>query len=419
MNILLINTLLYTFWFLISFKRDGKITVYSFLVLFYLCISLIGIYSVNNQIYYNTFGFYPLSKLSIEPYIYCFITYFILFLPFYKVKVNIKNVDFIFTQKTKKIVSCWIIIYVLYTLLKLSEAIISISLGLAATYEARHNEGVTLFEYNPILAKFNGYAYFFLQATLPFIMLYALFGVKKKYISSRMSMILIVLCFLPSFLESLGMGSRGGMFMTFFCFLFFFIMLYDQLSKKFIHTIYTFTILFISCILVYSWAITVDRVGHASGLDSIIRYFGEAFPNLGWTVWDNAVYHPMGERFFPNFFNSYVENLSVSDAYLYWQQVTGVPVLNFKTYFGDLYVEFGTIGAFIFLFLTSIPIWLYYKKKGITIFNIGYLYFYFQLCVFAFSGFTKTGWNSIFQLIIISLFVLYLKYIYKHNQKKI
>ena len=91
--------------------------------------------------------------------------------------------DFIFTQKTKKIVSCWIIIYVLYTLLKLSEAIISISLGLAATYEARHNEGVTLFEYNPILAKFNGYAYFFLQATLPFIMLYALFGVKKKYIS--------------------------------------------------------------------------------------------------------------------------------------------------------------------------------------------------------------------------------------------
>lgn len=416
MNILLINTLFYLLWFIISLKKEVKITIYSFLVLFYLCIAFCGVYSVNTGIYYDTFGFYSLNTLNLEPYIYSVVAYFILFLPFYKIKVNIKNIDFIFTSKTKKFISLWIIVYICYTILKLSEAVISVSTGLAAAYDARHNEGVALFEYNPIISKFNGYSSFFLQATTPFIMLYALFGLKKRYVSQKMAIILISLCFLPSFLGNLGMGSRGGMFMTFFCFLFFIILLHDQLSKNFIHKIYKVAIIFVSCILIYSWAITVDRVGEGAGLNSIIRYFGEAFPNLGWTVWGNAELHPMGERFFPNFFNSYANKLSVGESHLYWQQITGTPILNFKTYFGDLYIEFGTLGAFIFLLFTSIPIWLYFKKKGITIFNIGYLYFYFQLCVFAFSGFTKTGWNSIFELIIISLFVLYLRFTY--NQKR-
>lgn len=416
MNILLLNTLLYALWFIIVFRKEGRITIYSFLILFYLSIAAIGVFSVNNRIYYDTFGYYSIHQLSIEPYIYSFIAYFILFLPFYKIKVNIKNIDLIFNKNTKKLFFCWIIIYICYTILKLSEAITTLSIGLAATYDSRHNEGVTLFKYGSLLSKFNGYAYFALQATVPFIMLYALFGIKNKYISYKLSMLLIILCFIPSFLESLGMGSRGGMFMTFFCFLFFLIILYNQLPKKLIHQIYKFSILFISCILIYSWAITIDRVGQDSGLDSIIRYFGEAFPNLGWTVWDKAIYHPMGERFFPNLFNSPAAKLSVGDAFTYWQGRTNVPILTFKTYFGDLYVEFGTIGAFIFLFLTSIPIWVYFKIKNITIFNIGYIYFYYQLCVFAFSGFTKTGWNAIFQLIIISLFVLYLRKIYKHRK---
>ena len=419
MNVLIINALLYTFWFLFVLNKERKLTIYSFLILFYLCIAFIGIYSVSTSIYYNTFGFYSIKSLEIEPYVYSFITYVVLFLPFYKIKINIKDIDFIYNNKTRRFVSYWIIVYVGYTLLKLTEAAVSISTGLAAAYDARHNEGLSLFQYNPILAKFNGYGYFFLQATLPFIMIYTLLGLKERKLSKNLSVLLIVLCFLPSFLEGIGMGSRGALFMTFFCFLFFIILLYNQLSTKFIHTIYKLAILFVGCVLIYSWAITIDRVGESSGLDSIIRYFGESFPNLGWTVWEHAVKHPMGELFFPNFFNSYVDGLSVNEAYLYWQQVTGVPVLTFKTYFGDLYVEFGVLGAFIFMFCTSIPIWLYYRKKGITIFNIGYLYFYFQLCVFAFSGFTKTGWHSIFQLIIISLFVLFLKAMYKRRFSKI
>lgn len=417
MNILLFNIFLYALWFLLSFKIEKRITVYSFLILFYLGLAVCGYYSVNEGIYYDTFGYYSLKSLKITPYILAFVAYIILFMPFYKVRCNIKNVDFIFCNKTRLFLKYWIVVYLLYTILKLTEAVATMSMGLAAAYDARHNDGVSLFQYNPILAKFNGYSYFFLQATVPFVMLYALFGMKKKIISTKYSLLLISLCFLPSFFESLGMGSRGGMFMTFFCFLFFVFLLYDQLSKKFIRTISKVAIIFVGVILFYSWAITVDRIGDSTGLDSIIRYFGESFPNLGWTVWDNAYYHPMGERFFPELFNSKVALLSVGDAYDYWQKMTGVPILTFKTYFGDLYVEFGTLGAFIFLFCSSGILYIYLNRKGISIFNIGYCYFYYQLCVFAFSGYTKTGWNSIFQLLIITIFVIFIKNMYNSSKR--
>ena len=82
MNVLIINALLYAFWFLFVLNKERKLTIYSFLILFYLCIAFIGVYSVSTSIYYNTFGFYSLKNLEIEPYVYSFITYFILFLQF-------------------------------------------------------------------------------------------------------------------------------------------------------------------------------------------------------------------------------------------------------------------------------------------------------------------------------------------------
>lgn len=417
MNVLIFNVFLYIIWFFVAYKKEKRITIFSFLVLIYTGIAILGYYTVQNGIYYDTFGYYPLSRLSVEPYIYTFLGYVLLFLPFYKIKCNINKIDFIFCDKTRRFIRFWIIFYVCFTLLKLSEAIISISLGLANTYDVRHNEGVALFEYNIILSKFNGYGYFFLNATTPFVMLYSLIGMAKRYISTRLSLFLIGLCFLPSFFNALGMGSRGGMFMTFFCFLFFVFILYDKLPKYFVRSIIKFGIAFILVILIHSWAITIDRVGEESGFDSILRYFGESFPNLGWTVWDKAIYHPMGERYLPELFNQKIVSLSVSETHLYWEQMTGVPILNFKTYFGDLYVEFGVLGAFVFLMLTSVPIGLYFKKNGINIFNISYLYFYFQICVFAFSGFTKRGWGSVFELIIITLFVLFLKVLYKNQAR--
>jgi oligosaccharide repeat unit polymerase len=142
-----------------------------------------------------------------------------------------------------------------------------------------------------------------------------------------------------------------------------------------------------------------------------LRYFGESFPNLGFLFWEKVARHPMGERLFPNFFidNERLLYNSVDESYQYWMGITGVPVLNFKTYFGDLYIEFGIIGAFIFVVVSFILMKLFFNRK-VTIYSLPILYYYFQLCVFAFAGFTKGGHTSFFQLSIVVLISLSLKY---------
>lgn len=413
MQILIINFLMYASWFAWNIAHEKKITVYSFLILFYTSIALLGIITILNGIYYDTFGFYSLEKLELTPYLLAFITYLILLFPLRGIKCNVQSINIIFTQKTNKYVFIWSVVYTLYSILKLVEATISISRGLAATYDARHNDGITLFQYNPFLSKVNGYCSFFQDATVPFIMVYALLGVSKKVVSKKKVVFLIVLSFFPSIFEGIGMGTRGGLFMTFFCFMFFIFLFYESLPKHFVVKILQIGLLFVFIVLLYSWLITIDRVGESSGFDSILRYFGEAFPNLGFTVWNNATYHPMGERFFPEFFAPEIASLSTNDAYDFWLYRTNVSVLNFKTYYGDLYVEFGELGGIAFALFISIPFYIYLKKASINIYNIAYVYFYYQLCVFAFAGFTKTGWHSIFQLVIITVFTLYLKYVYK------
>lgn len=116
MNLLLINFFAYLIWLLITIKKEKRLTSYSLLVAMYTVIAFLGYYTVKTGIYYDTFGYYNLNSLQTEPYIYAFIGYFILFLPFYKIRSKLENVSFIFNKDTKVFVNFWIIIYILYTI---------------------------------------------------------------------------------------------------------------------------------------------------------------------------------------------------------------------------------------------------------------------------------------------------------------
>ena len=413
MNVLLLNFFLYLFWCLYTFYKERRITAYSYLLLFYTFVSFLGFYTVSNGIYFDVFGKKSVTLLQIEPYLLCFATYFILFQPLRKMQFSHRNIAKAYSKEFAVIVKGWVLYFFLFTLLKFSEATASLSLGLGAVYEARHVQGESLFSYNNFfLDKFNGYGFFLLNATVPIIMSYALVGIGYKKISAKYASLLILLCFLPSILDNIAMGTRGGMFMTAFSFLFFVIFFASYLPKTFLSKIYLYSTVFLSVGLFFSWLITSDRVGKgAQGVNSILRYFGESFPNLGFLFWDKVARHPMGERLFPNFFidNERLLYTSVDDSYQYWMGITGVPVLNFKTYFGDLYIEFGVIGAFVFVGVGFILMKIFFNKK-VTIYSLPILYYYFQLCVFAFAGFTKGGHTSFFQLFIVILISLSLKY---------
>ncbi len=421
MNILLFNFILYSIWSAFTLFKEKRITIYSALVLFYLIVAFLGYYTVSSGIYYDVFGFTPLSTLQLEPYIYAIATYMILFWPLRNIKFDDYRTDAIFSKKVAQCLKIWVGYFSLFTILKLFEAVASITLGLGDTYDARHVDGQELFVYdNIILQKFNGYGFFLLNATVPFVMAYVFIGLNKKRISNTYAVILIFLSYVPSILSGIAMGSRGSLFMTSFCFVFFILLFWRFIPKSFLSKIYLYGVIFVSLVLIYSWMITSDRVGKGSeGFNSILRYFGESFPNLGFIFWDNVKYHPMGLRFFPNFLIENEKSLytSVDDSYQYWGFKTGVPVLNFKTYFGDLYIEFGLVYAFAFVTGCSLLVKKYFNRYKVNVFNLSFLYFYYQLCIFAFAGFTKDGHQAFFQLMIVVIVSVGLKYITRGPKK--
>lgn len=415
MNVLFLNLLLYLCWFLFVFYREKRLTIYSFLILFFTVIAFLGCYTVENNVYFAIFGKKSVDSLDLEPYIYSFIGYVILFYPFKKITLEFDNVSVLFSGRARLFVKVWVVYFSLFTCLKLLEALISISTGLGDVYESRHVDGNTLFVYNNILLnKFNGYGSFILNATVPFIMSYTLIGMHKKFLSHKYATFLIMLSFLPSFLNGIAMGSRGGIFMSLFCFLFFILLLWKYISRNILKKIYFCVVGFITLALIYSWSITAERVGKGSeGFNSVLRYFGESFPNLGFSFWDRVIKHPMGERLFPNLFPStgkMLSNLSVDETYQYWYNKTGVPVLNFKTYFGDLYIEFGTLYAFLFIVIFSLIMKKCLSRNSVTLCNLPFLYYYYQLCVFSFAGFTKGGHHAFFQLLIVIIFSVCLRF---------
>ena len=127
----------------------------------------------------------------------------------------------------------------------------------------------------------------------------------------------------------------------------------------------------------YSFIITKSRVEQktwTNETESILHYFGESFPNLGARVWTlDDINHPYGSRKFPNIYEIFSgaekkEFFNSTETSYYWNIYTKAPVVNFKTGFGDLYVEFGLILTFIIaLLINRIILYLNYKYRVFSI----------------------------------------------------
>lgn len=421
MSILLINFLAYILWFIVVFTREKKITVYSFFILFISVIAFLGYYTCEiTDIYEGVFGKKNISTLTLKPYVLAFISYWLLFSPLKEIEYRDTNLSFIFSRIFKFAIKCWIIFYGFYCLLRLSELSVALATGLGEMYNTRHNEGEALFEYsNFFLKNFVAIGVVFAGPLTPLVMLYCFVGLYNKKISSSYAVLIILVTFLPNLISSITIGSRGAMLMQVFCFLFFVILLYKYIPRQFLKKIYTTIVAGLFIVLTYSWMITIDRVGNAGGFDSILRYFGEPFPNLGFSFWNKVNNHPMGARFYPEILmsNTKLIGSSVKDSHLFWENITGVPILNFKTFFGDMYIEFGVLIAMSLTVLLSI-VFRRIIKRNITILNISLVYYYFQLCVYSFGGFSKKGEFAIRELLIILTVSLLLNYFLGQKKDK-
>jgi oligosaccharide repeat unit polymerase len=390
------------------------------MVSFYAVMAFLSISIVQNGIYYKEFEYYSPDILMVTPFILCFLSYFIFFQPLRQISQITNLCESLFSNKLfNGGLKIWIVAMIIRTAIKFTEAAITISSGMADAYESRHLDGEMLFQYSPIVTKFLTHTAMIGLATVPIVMFYALSGIVTKKISKFYAIFLMIVCFAHSILNSIGMGSRGSLFMDLFSFLFFVLLFWRYFDKKSKKLLATSVLSVLAISITYMWAISIDRAGNAteSAWEKIARYFGEPFPNLGFQIWGKVQNHPMGDRMF--LLKTFSPSYTPFDQVLYWRNFTGVRTYIFKTLFGDFYIEYGVALGLVLICLIAMSFYFFIKKFGTNVTTLPLIYFYFQICVYSFAGQTKQGRFAIVQLFYVFIFMVIMHFILPRKHRNL
>lgn len=381
MDILLINYFVYLITTIFFFIRFRGISVYNVLWLSYTFTAFMAYYCVKVGVYYNTdvnLGY----NLPIIPYIANYLFNFIVFLPFYK--FDFKDIDWSIDERKEAFVFLFItassILFFAYGLLKIGDMFLAYQLGFNEIYEASHNEGVNLLAHtNPILALLNDWGGTLYTVFRPLVIVLLLSKLIKSKWASIPMYLLLSLCFLPSLFGSISMANRGGLFFLFSDMLFLYLLLYNQFSEKVKRRLFVVAAIILSAMIINSVLISQSRFVEGgskeeSTFNATSRYFGEPMANLGDMYYDKVKYHPMGETFFPEFSNA-PNFVSLGEFFSYWNEITGVDIDYMGTLFGDCYIQFGLLGAFVFILLLSIPWRIFFFKYRLNYIPLIMYYF--------------------------------------------
>ena len=422
LSALILNTVLY---FILSYKywKKERMSLSFSISIFYAVVALMGVIILPTGIYESVI---PIKSrvVSFIPYLLCFISVYLLIKPLEHITYS--RLDFNGFRNKKLFnftVNIWIIEFTLYGMLKLSQVMMVSSMGFDELYSATNVEGnITKMLYggNKLLLSFNNFNVNLISSFVPFVLCYAFFQLIDKGENKR-SYVIIALIFIVKFLTALSMGSRGHLFFTLWSFVVYYVLFFPYLNKAIQRKFIKIAIIAISIIAIYLGFITIDRLANSDSetpITSILRYFGEAFPNLSNSFWDRVIRHPYGTRLFPDFFGSGYSAESVQDGYKYWQAYTGVPVLNFKTIFGDLYIEFGTIIALCIILGISCCFKWFIGNGKINFWKFSFILWYFELVLQGIFGFVKSGHANYIIFIAILLVSIIMKF-FTSKYKKI
>lgn len=390
MSALILNTILYLGILFYYIKKDSILSIRVFVSLLYFLFALIGVITVQNGIYFETFGYYSVKNVSFVPYLLNFVmVVFMLNL--------LKNIDRyvdIFLKKDLNnsrlskiveyitMVACFIFLFLVllwYTNNK--------SLSFADIYINKRS-GEQMFS-NGLLNMLYHRVFYFLKWITPvyFMFQYA------KIVNGKASLYKLLFFFAVIILKSLVGADRGTMFFSCLDFIFFIIIFYKYLSyriKK--QLIIVCSCSFFAIVLVLE-SISYSRFesGNSTYESGTIRYFGEVFPNLGLRIWNVSNDHIMGARRFPRVYKALGGKVpdfkgDISLEREYFESKYKFPVNNFKSFYGDLYIEFGKYLSII-IFLLLYIILNHLKKNNINNgMSLLYVYIAYSLCTWGFFG---------------------------------
>ncbi|PBC67175.1 oligosaccharide repeat unit polymerase [Fibrobacter sp. UWS1] len=399
--------LMYTVFF--SIRSRTLFTIHNLIACWFAIIAFVGVFAYGIGYYERVFG--SVNSFSFEPYFFAFVAFLIFMWPFRqfaKKKVFFLGVPNFDNKKYKKLIKILMGLYLPFFLVLLNAAVHLAAYGGAEIYEAVHSEGVRLYQYSNLETKILWIFGTLFQVTQSFILFFVCISfTQMKNYKGSIGFHLLALLYVLSiiFLNNFVNGARGYLFfITISCaFLFLpFLSVYPKRIRS-IFLILSFCLL--GVFLSYTLAMTESRVESSrveTPMTSVARYLGEPFPNLDHLYYEKVRNHAMGVRMYGFLFPSNIaDQLSLGEQHFFWERYSGVPILNYKTIWGDFYVEFGLVLSFLFMFVYAAILRIFIRKsQTISIEMFPIFWYYLEMAGYAPMLFSKRDYAGFRNLII-------------------
>lgn len=358
MNILLFNFLLFLVPVFILLYRDRAFNINVFLLLVYAFFALAAVLIIDEGIY--TWQKYQRVELSIWPYLFFHICFWIFILPIWRINSSDFQIQ-LTKQQFSILFYSGSFFYIAAILINAKDAFSISNVMDTYLYAGETRGGIKAWSSN--LANLY---------TIPMNML-AFYTLSKKSKNVWIAIFLFLLIVLEGYIRMQNYASRGIAYFLFGDLFISFLLFSNSIEKKIKRIIFLFIpllfLVFISAILLISEA----RFGSDKMFIWILSYFGEPFINFGTIFWDS-----------PKFFNG---EYLLGALFGFGTPTSPIPLYLFKTFAGSIYLDFSIVGSIVFLMFLAMIQSLVLKnvsnKRAIIHFRDVMVYFIVVKIVFS------------------------------------
>ena len=407
MNGLHLSMILHLVYTYVFWRKSKCLSIHNLISIWFSFIVVMGLITVETGIYQATHGSFV--KFPFEPYIMEFVSFVIFMWPFrYLNEKNIVITDIIRNSpKIDLIIKGLIFLFSLYLIVCIQSAYYVSQQNLVDAYYSNHLDGASLYNYNNLQSKIIWICGTSYNIFLPLVLLYAIVGLSQnpKRNKMRFYFLCILICVACDFFASVSNGRRGNVFWFTVTMGLVFIPLWNMFSRRIQNIFKSCVPIIVTVFALYAVIMTIQRVEDSTTetpITTVMRYLGEPYPHLGNVFWEKVLFHPMGMRLYPFIvdpISMVKDSQSLRDSHLIWESITGVPILNYKTLYGDFYVDFGKWLPFVLIFIYSFILYLFTKKRKISFWAYPILFYYINLAVNAPLWFSKRDWDGVKDLL--------------------
>ena len=402
MNGLVLSLLLHAGHSIYYFRKYKGFSLHNLISIWFTIIVMMGNITVYTEIYQEIHGYN--TDFPYKPYILEFLFFLIFMWPFR----ILSNKEFIITdipvynKNFKSLFVGVLISYGFYFFQLLIVAVFVLSQKeMTAAYEAAHFDGASLYDYSGFEEKIKWICGSIYEWTSPIVLIYAAFGIIKgnNGLSYHFNVVCIVMVVAMFFLDCISTGQRGGVFFFLVRLIFVFVPLWPKFPIKAKKTVRRYIPFIGGLFFLYAAMMTIARVENSTKetpITTVLRYLGEPYPHLGNAYWEQVRTHPMGARMYPFLIEATGNTgTSLGDQHAFWETVTGVPILNYKTMYGDFYVDFGPYIPFVIIFFYALLLRSFVKTRTISFAAYPILYYYIIMASSAPLWFNLREWTGV------------------------